>query len=115
MRLTPNALTVIGLVVCTGSAVLIGLGQLLAGGILLLLASGFDILDGALARVSGAEYRYGAFQAFYDSGAVWDRNDAAVLRHSAGVGLRQGVFSLAVAFPLREGHIDPIFMLGMNY
>src|SRR5207302_7658907 len=61
MRLTPNALTVIGLVVCTGSAVLIGLGQLLAGGILLLLASGFDILDGALARVSGAEYRYGAF------------------------------------------------------
>ena len=25
----------------------------------------------------------------------------------SGVGLRQGVFSLAVAFPLREGHIDP--------
>jgi hypothetical protein len=61
------------------------------------------------------EYRYGVFQIFYDSGAVWDRNDSAVLRHSAGVGLRQGVFSLAVAFPIREGHIDPIFMVGMNY
>lgn len=61
------------------------------------------------------EYRYGVVQVFYDSGAVWDRNDTAVLRHSAGVGLRQGVFSLAVAFPLREGHIDPIFMVGMNY
>jgi hypothetical protein len=64
---------------------------------------------------NSVEYRYGVFQAFYDAGAVWDRNDTAILRHSAGVGLRQGVFSLAVAFPLREGHIDPIFMVGMNY
>jgi hypothetical protein len=31
------------------------------------------------------------------------------------VGLRQGGFSAMVAFPLREGHIDPIFMVGMNY
>ena len=64
---------------------------------------------------NSVEYRYGAFQIFYDSGAVWDHNETAVVRHSAGVGLRQGVFSLAVAFPLREGHIDPIFMVGMNY
>lgn len=61
------------------------------------------------------EYRYGVFQIFYDSGAIWDDGEAAVLRHSAGVGLRQGNFSLAVAFPIREGHIDPIFMVGMNY
>src|ERR1035437_7987826 len=33
----------------------------LTGGLLLLIASGFDILDGALARVSGREQRYGAF------------------------------------------------------
>ena len=45
----------------------------------------------------------------------WDGGDAAVVRHSAGLGLRQGIFSLAVAFPIREGHIDPIFMVGMNY
>jgi CDP-diacylglycerol--glycerol-3-phosphate 3-phosphatidyltransferase len=51
----------LGLVICAGSAVLIALGFLLPGGLLLLLASGFDILDGALARGSGREQRYGAF------------------------------------------------------
>jgi len=25
------------------------------------------------------------------------------------------VFSLAVAFPLRNGRMDPVFMVGMNY
>jgi hypothetical protein len=74
-----------------------------------------DPLGGDRVVHNSVEYRYGAFQIFYDSGAVWDRNDAAIVRHSAGVGLRQGVFSLAVAFPIREGHIDPIFMVGMNY
>lgn len=64
---------------------------------------------------NSVEYRYGAFQIFYDTGAIWDRNDAAVVRHSAGVGLRQGIFSLALAFPIREGRIEPIVMMGMNY
>jgi hypothetical protein len=61
------------------------------------------------------EYRYGAFEIFYDSGAIWDHGETATLRHSVGVGLRQGLFSMAVAFPVRDGHIDPIFMVGMNY
>jgi CDP-diacylglycerol---glycerol-3-phosphate 3-phosphatidyltransferase len=61
LRLTPNALTMVGLVICAGSAVLVALGYLLPGGLLLLVASGFDILDGALARVSGRELKYGAF------------------------------------------------------
>jgi hypothetical protein len=74
-----------------------------------------DPLGGNRMVHNSVEYRYGAFQIFYDSGAVWDRGDTAVLRHAAGVGVRQGVFSLAVAFPLREGHIDPVFMVGMNY
>jgi hypothetical protein len=64
---------------------------------------------------NSVEYRYGRFQVFYDTGAIWDRGEAAVLRHSAGIGIRQGVFSLALAFPLREGHIEPILMVGMNY
>jgi len=51
----------LGLCICAGSAVLIALGFLLPGGVLLLIASGFDILDGALARVSGREQKYGAF------------------------------------------------------
>jgi len=74
-----------------------------------------DPLGGDRVVHNSVEYRYGAFQIFYDSGAIWDHNDSPVVRHSAGVGLRQGVFSLAVAFPIREGHIDPIFMVGMNY
>jgi Omp85 superfamily domain len=74
-----------------------------------------DPLGGNRMVHNSVEYRYGVFEAFYDSGAIWDRPDTAVLRHSVGVGLRQGVFSLAVAFPLKEGRIDPIFMMGMNY
>ena len=76
---------------------------------------GLDPLGGSRMIHNSAEYRYGNFQIFYDSGAVWDSGETPALRHSAGVGLRQGVFSLAVAFPLREGRIDPIFMVGMNY
>jgi outer membrane translocation and assembly module TamA len=74
-----------------------------------------DPLGGNRMVHNTVEYRYGVFEAFYDSGAIWDRGDTAVLRHSIGVGLRQGLFSLAVAFPVRDGHIDPIFMVGMNY
>ena len=74
-----------------------------------------DPLGGNRMVHNSVEYRYGVFQAFYDSGAIWDRTEAAVLRHSIGLGLRQGVFSVAVAFPLKEGRIDPIFMVGMNY
>ncbi|HYL72431.1 MAG TPA: CDP-alcohol phosphatidyltransferase family protein [Candidatus Dormibacteraeota bacterium] len=60
-HLTPNALTVAGLLVCVAAAALIAAGYLTAGGVVLLVASLFDILDGALARVSGKTYRYGAF------------------------------------------------------
>ena len=74
-----------------------------------------DPIGGNRVVHNSVEYRYGAFQVFYDTGAVWDRNEAIVMKHSAGVGLRQGVFSLALAFPLREGHIEPILMVGMNY
>ncbi|HTS26412.1 MAG TPA: BamA/TamA family outer membrane protein [Bryobacteraceae bacterium] len=74
-----------------------------------------DPLGGNRMVHNTVEYRYGLFEAFYDTGAIWDHGDTAVLRHSVGVGLRQGVFSLAVAFPVRDGHIDPIFMVGMNY
>ena len=60
-HLTPNALTVAGLIVCVAAAALVAAGYLTAGGVVLLVASLFDILDGALARVSGKTYRYGAF------------------------------------------------------
>lgn len=61
------------------------------------------------------DYRYGPFQAFYDAGAVWDSGQTATLRHSVGIGVRESIFSLAVAFPIRAGHVEPVFMMGMIY
>ena len=61
------------------------------------------------------EYRYGPFQAFYDAGAVWDSGQPVTPRHSLGVGFKESIFSLAVAFPVKSGHVEPIVMLGMIY
>jgi hypothetical protein len=61
------------------------------------------------------EYRYGPLQAFYDAGAVWDGGQTATPRHSIGVGFKESIFSLALAFPLRSGHIEPVVMIGMIY
>ncbi len=59
--LTPNMLTMIGLLITAASAALIAAGHLVAGGVVLIFAALFDILDGAVARVTGKVYRYGAF------------------------------------------------------
>ena len=59
--ISPNALTLMGLTVTTIAAVLIGLGWLIPGGLVLLFAALFDILDGAVARVANRVNRYGAF------------------------------------------------------
>jgi hypothetical protein len=65
---------------------------------------------------NSVEYRYGVFQVFYDTGAIWDSGvTSATPRHGVGAGLRSGSFALAVAFPVRSGRADPIFMMGMNY
>ncbi len=61
------------------------------------------------------EYRYEHFLVFYDTGAVWDRDEAKVLRHSAGVGVGSGSWYLAVAFPIRGGGIQPVFMVATNF
>ncbi|MBZ5583230.1 MAG: outer membrane protein assembly factor [Acidobacteriia bacterium] len=75
-----------------------------------------DPLGGNRMVHNSVEYRYGFFEIFYDTGAIWDSGlQSATPRHGVGVGLRQGSFSLAVAFPVRSGRADPIFMMGMNY
>jgi CDP-diacylglycerol--glycerol-3-phosphate 3-phosphatidyltransferase len=58
---TPNLLTVIGFVLTVGVAVVIANGYELVGGILVIAAGLFDMLDGAMARVSGRKTRFGAF------------------------------------------------------
>lgn len=74
-----------------------------------------DPLGGSRVVHNSLEYRYRLLDVFYDSGAVWDRGQTAVLRHSVGVGVRQNGLYAALAFPIKEGHIEPVFMVGMNY
>ena len=62
--LTPNMLTVIGLLLNCGVAVVLARGHLLWGGLFVLAAGLFDLLDGAMARVTD---RISPFGAFFDS------------------------------------------------
>jgi archaetidylinositol phosphate synthase len=57
--ITPNALTVVGLVIGISAAVLFARGSQLLAGFTLLVAGFFDIIDGAVARVSGKETAFG--------------------------------------------------------
>jgi CDP-diacylglycerol--glycerol-3-phosphate 3-phosphatidyltransferase len=52
LGLTPNLLTLIGLLLNVVTATIIGLGYLRIGGALVLFAGLFDMLDGAMARVT---------------------------------------------------------------
>ena len=52
--LTPDHLTVVGLLVGIGAAVAIGAGELRLGLVLVILAAVPDLLDGALAKASDA-------------------------------------------------------------
>ena len=59
--LTPDHLTVVGLVIGIGAAIAIGAGSLFLGLVLVILAALPDLLDGALAKASGAASQRGAF------------------------------------------------------
>jgi len=59
--ITPNALTLLGLLLNVFVAIVIAMGNPVIGGILVLGANAFDMLDGAVARVSGQGSRFGAF------------------------------------------------------
>ena len=74
-----------------------------------------DPIGGNRMAVNSVEYRYGPLQAFYDAGAVWESGQTATIRHSVGVGIKESIFSLAVAFPVKAGHIEPVIMMGMIY
>lgn len=59
--LTPNQVTVVGLVLTFVAAALVAFGQLRWAGVVLIFAGTCDILDGAIARSTHASYSYGAF------------------------------------------------------
>ena len=72
--ITPSTITWLGFLLAVGAAVLIVTEHLFAAGFVVLVASFFDILDGALARHTNQTTRFGAF---LDS--VIDRLSEAVL------------------------------------
>ena len=57
---SPNALTLLGLVIAGGSAYLVSIGHMGAGGLVLLASGVFDVLDGGLARATDRVSRFGA-------------------------------------------------------
>lgn len=60
LGVSPNAVTMMGLVGAGVSAYLISIGQFWAGGVVMLLAGILDLFDGALARLTGRASRFGA-------------------------------------------------------
>ena len=60
-RMTPDHLTVVGLVIGAASAVVVGAGHLHWGLVLVILAALPDLLDGALAKASDSASQRGAF------------------------------------------------------
>lgn len=74
LGITPNHITLFGLVGNVGAAVLIALGYLRWGGLVAALMAPLDAVDGAMARLRGNPSRFGAF---FDS--VIDRYDELIL------------------------------------
>ena len=72
--LSPDHLTILGLLVAVGAGVAIGAGEMLLGFFLVILAALPDLLDGALAKASNQVSQRGAF---FDS--VIDRVTDAIL------------------------------------
>lgn len=77
-----------------------------------------DPLGGDRVVHGSVEYGYRWLQAFYDTGAIWNRNGEPDQKQSIGAGIgksgKEG-FLLAVAFPLRSGHVEPMFIAGFNF
>jgi CDP-diacylglycerol--glycerol-3-phosphate 3-phosphatidyltransferase len=59
--ITPNGLTVMGLVLNVVAGAVLASGSLVLGGVLVLIAGAFDMFDGALARVKNQKTEFGGF------------------------------------------------------
>ena len=61
LGITPNMVTLVGLLLSIVTAVVLAFGFIVAGGALVLFAGIFDMFDGAMARVRNAATTFGAF------------------------------------------------------
>jgi surface antigen Omp85-like protein len=81
-----------------------------------------DPLGGNRLAYGSVTYGYHIMRVFYDAGSVWDQGKSPELKQSVGIGVssgfglvQRGAFLLALAFPLRGGHVDPVLIAGMNF
>jgi hypothetical protein len=81
-----------------------------------------DPLGGNRLAYGSVTYGYHVMRVFYDTGSVWDQGKTPEVKESAGIGvssglgvLEKGAFLVALAFPLREGHVTPVVIAGMNF
>lgn len=90
----PNAVTLFGFVLNAGAAWVLATGHFLIGGFLVLFAGVFDLLDGALARVTGKGTIFGALL------------DSTIDRYSEAVLL----FGLLIYFARRDDTTEVILI-----
>jgi hypothetical protein len=81
-----------------------------------------DPLGGNRLAYGSVTYGYHIMRVFYDAGSVWDQGKLPVPKESVGIGvssglgvLEKGAFLVALAFPLRQGHVTPVVIAGMNF
>jgi CDP-diacylglycerol--glycerol-3-phosphate 3-phosphatidyltransferase len=61
LGLTPNTMTILGLIGNMVGAYLLAIGEMTTGGIIILLMGPIDALDGTMARLRGMDGQFGAF------------------------------------------------------
>ncbi len=83
--MTANMATLIGFLLNAGVAAVIASGHPRIGGVLLLIASAFDMVDGAIARATGSVSKFGGF---FDS--TLDRYSEIVVYVGLLIWLNQG-------------------------
>jgi outer membrane protein assembly factor BamA len=81
-----------------------------------------DPLGGNRMIDGSVTYGYRIMRVFYDTGSVWDQSKGPELKQSVGAGVTSGLglfrkdmFLLALAFPIRQGRMEPVFITGMNF
>ncbi len=100
--LTPNMITLFGLLLSISSGILCGFGKFTAAGLVLLVGAPLDVVDGAMARLRGPITKFGAI---FDS--VIDRySEVAVL---AGLlvyfSIHQDITAVILAFAAAAGSL----------
>src|SRR5678810_1431909 len=61
LRIHPNTLTLIGVLINVAAAVALGRGRFLLAGVIMIVANIFDFIDGKVAHITGTQSAFGAF------------------------------------------------------